>query len=129
MGYTYLAEAYLEKRDFAAAVAAIENASVPLNDPISLSAAAFTYARAGDRDKALRILRNLESQSSPAVHIAQVYVGLGDHERAFAWIEKACGDRSVWLIWLGVDPAFNPLRADHRFKDLLKRINQPKQNL
>jgi TolB-like protein/Tfp pilus assembly protein PilF/predicted Ser/Thr protein kinase len=127
--YSYLAEAYLEKGDFAAAIATIENAPITLNDPFSLSAAALAYARAGKRNKALEILNELEGPASQehglAVQIAQIYVGLGDNRRAFAWLEKACDDRSLWLIWLGVDPTFDPLRSDPRFEDLLRRVGLP----
>jgi Tfp pilus assembly protein PilF len=125
--YWFLADAYVEKGDFASAIATIENAPIALNDPVTLSAAAHAYGKAGERRKALEILSELERQSSqeyePAFHIAQIYLGLGDHEQALAWLEKACDERSVWLIWLGVDPKFDPLRSDPRFKEMLKRLN------
>lgn len=129
IAYSYLAEAYEEEGDFVSAVATIENAPIALNDPITLSAAAHAYGKAGERRKALEILSELERQSSqeyePAFHIAQIYLGLGDHEQALAWLEKACDERSVWLIWLGVDPKFDPLRSDPRFEDLLRRVGLP----
>jgi serine/threonine protein kinase/Tfp pilus assembly protein PilF len=125
--YWFLADAYVEKGDFASAIATIENAPIALNDPVTLSAAGHAYGKAGERRKALEILSELERQSSqeyePAFHIAQIYLGLGDHEQALAWLEKACDERSVWLIWLGVDPKFDPLRSDPRFKEMLKRLN------
>ncbi len=129
IAYWFLADAYVEKGDFASAIATIENAPIALNDPVTLSAAAHAYGKAGERRKALEILSELESQSSQeyeqAFHIAQIYLGLGDHEQALAWLEKACDERSVWLIWLGVDPKFDPLRSDPRFEDLLRRVGLP----
>ena len=108
------------------AIATIENAPIALNDTVTLSAAAYVYAKAGERHKALEILSELQRLSSqeyePAFHIAQIYLGLGDNEQAFAWLDKACDERSVWLIWLGVDPKFDPLRSDPRFEELLKKI-------
>jgi tetratricopeptide (TPR) repeat protein len=84
------------------------------------------YAKAGDRQQALEILSGLEKQSSQdsnvAFNIAQIYLGLGEHDQALTWLEKAYDERSVWLIWLGVDPKFDPLRADARFQDILRRI-------
>ncbi len=127
--YWFLADAYVEKGDFASAIATIENAPIALNDPVTLSAAAHAYGKAGERRKALEILSELERQSSqeyePAFHIAQIYLGLGDNEQALAWLEKACDERSVWLIWLGVDPKFDPLRSNPRFEDLLRRVGLP----
>jgi tetratricopeptide (TPR) repeat protein len=129
IAYWFLAEAYVEKGDFASAIATLENAPIALNDPVTLSAAAYVYAKAGERHKALEILSELQRLSSqeyePAFHIAQIYLGLGDHEQALAWLEKACDERSVWLIWLGVDPKFDPLRSHPRFEDLLRRVGLP----
>jgi TolB-like protein/Tfp pilus assembly protein PilF len=127
IAYWFLAETHVQKGDFASAIATIENAPIARNDPVMLSAKGFVYAKAGERDKALKILNDLQKLSTqeyqPAFHIAQIYLGLGDREQAFAWLEKACDERSVWLIWLGVDPKFDPLRSDPRFEELLKKIN------
>jgi TolB-like protein/predicted Ser/Thr protein kinase len=126
IAYWFLTDAYVAKGDFASAIATIENAPIALNDPVTLSAAGHAYGKAGERRKALEILSELERQSSQeyelAFHIAQIYLGLGDHEQALAWLEKACDERSIWLIWLGVDPKFDPLRSDPRFQDLLRRV-------
>ena len=101
----------------------------PLDDQISLSLKEYVYAKAGDTEKSLMILNEIEKQAGhshmPAVHSAQIYIGLGDHEKAFTWLEKAGRDRSVWLIWLGVDPAFDPLRSDQRLKDLMRPMDLP----
>jgi hypothetical protein len=56
---------------------------------------------------------------------AIVYVGLGDRERAVAWLDKAYQDRSAFLIWLKVEPLFDPLRSDPGFQDLLRRVGLP----
>ena len=53
---------------------------------------------------------------------AVVYVGLGDKDQAFAWLDKAYQDRSFWLIWLKFEPRFDSVRDDPRFQDLLRRI-------
>ena len=54
--------------------------------------------------------------------IAIVYVGLGDKDQAFAWLDKAFQDRSSLLLWLKVEPQFDSLRDDPRFQDLLRRV-------
>jgi tetratricopeptide (TPR) repeat protein len=126
IAYWFLAEAYVEKGDFASAIATIENAPKAANDPVMSSAVAYVYAKAGERHKAFQILSDLQRLSGqeyePAFHIAQIYLGLGDKEQSFAWLNKACDERSVWLIWIGVDPKFDSLRSDPRFENLLKKI-------
>jgi hypothetical protein len=49
-----------------------------------------------------------------------IYVGLGDPDRAMIWLEKAYQARFNPSILLR--PAFDPLRSDARFQDLLRRI-------
>jgi hypothetical protein len=56
---------------------------------------------------------------------ALVYLGLGATDSAFEWLEKAYDERSTWLFWVKVDPRFDSLRGDPRFRDLLKRMRFP----
>ena len=84
---------------------------------------------AGRRAEALNLLSELEERSKrsyvPSYDVAIVYVGLGDNEGAFAWLEKAYEERCSRLIWLKAEPLFEPLRSDPRFGDLLRRIGLP----
>lgn len=128
VSYWFLADAYTETGDFASAVATIEKGP-KVSDHLTQSAAAYAYAKSGERQKALELLAELERDSGrnfePSVQIAQIYLGLGDIDQAFSRLEKAFDARSVWLIWLGVDPKFDALRPDQRFKDLIRRIGLP----
>jgi hypothetical protein len=54
--------------------------------------------------------------------VAAIYVGLGDHEQAFKWLDTAAEERDLWLMNLKVDPVFVKLRQNRRFTDLLARI-------
>lgn len=58
--------------------------------------------------------------------VASIYAALGDKDRAFAKLEKAFAERDYNLHRLKVDPLFDPLRDDPRFKDLVRRIGLPK---
>jgi TolB-like protein/DNA-binding winged helix-turn-helix (wHTH) protein/Flp pilus assembly protein TadD len=57
----------------------------------------------------------------PPMAIATVYAGLGDREKSFEWLERAYEVRDVNLIFLPVDPRWDPYRADPRFSSLLER--------
>jgi len=52
---------------------------------------------------------------------AIVYAGLRDAE-AFEWLEKGFDDRSWLMTWLEVDPLFDPIRNDDRFRQLSRRV-------
>ena len=71
-------------------------------------------------------LRKLSEQRyvSP-FETALTYIGLGDKEHAFEWLEKALADHSWGMIWLRVDPRLDDLRGDQRFASLLRRMGLP----
>ncbi|NUO80613.1 protein kinase [candidate division KSB1 bacterium] len=85
----------------------------------------YIYAVAGKRDKALKLLDELLEFSRRQYHdafwTAVAYVGLGDHEMAFEWLNKAYEERSVSLVFLKTEPALDPLRSDPRFVELCRK--------
>jgi len=52
-----------------------------------------------------------------------LYARLDDKAQAFDWLEKAYDERSSALVYLKVEPAFDNLRPDPRFADLLQRMH------
>jgi hypothetical protein len=50
-------------------------------------------------------------------------VGFGNKDKAFEWLEKAFDEHSIGNSTIKLDPAFDPLRSDPRFQDLLRRMN------
>jgi serine/threonine-protein kinase len=82
------------------------------------------YAKSGEREPAQAILKRLETKTeyvSPG-ELAVLYVALGERDQAFASLERAYVVHDSQLQSLGVDPFFDPLRSDPRFKDLLRRV-------
>ncbi len=57
--------------------------------------------------------------------VAQVYARLGEKEQAFAWLERAYQERDTGLVLLKVEPAFDNMRADPRFRNLMERVGLP----
>jgi serine/threonine protein kinase/TolB-like protein/tetratricopeptide (TPR) repeat protein len=86
-------------------------------------------ARSGDTRGALELLDEIRTiakrQFVPAFHIALIYVGLGDKDQAFAWLEKAYAAREPAVIWLNTNPLIDSLRSDPRYTDLLERVGHP----
>lgn len=100
-----------------------------LADPTSqfvLHAAGYAYAKAGRRQEAQAIIdKLLEMRKSEYVisyFIASIYATLGDKENAFKELEKSYIAHDFYMRRLKVDPFWDPLRDDPRYKDLLKRI-------
>jgi TolB-like protein/Flp pilus assembly protein TadD len=85
-----------------------------------------THALAGRKkaaEKELAKLGALAKQSYvPAVYSAFIFVALNDLDRAFEWLHKAFEERSSYLIFLNVQPSFEKLRADPRYRDLSSRL-------
>jgi TolB-like protein len=57
-----------------------------------------------------------------AYSVARHYARLGDHDNALRWLESAYELRSGMLIWLEIEPHFEPLRPDPRFQDISRRV-------
>ncbi len=83
----------------------------------------YAYAVAGRTAEARQALRQFEEASGEyvrALPVARTYTALGDRDRAFLWLQKAVDEQDTGLF-LEVDPVYDDLRADPRFRALLKR--------
>jgi TolB-like protein/DNA-binding winged helix-turn-helix (wHTH) protein/Tfp pilus assembly protein PilF len=83
-----------------------------------------SYRRAVSREITLLKERAKNRYVSP-MSVVDLYVQLGDKEQAMAWLEKAYQERASRLRYLKMDAVYDPLRADPRFQDLLRRIGLP----
>lgn len=123
---SFLAEAHVQTGDLDAALDIVVKMQPEAMDPQALSVAAFIYATAGDRERAFETTREFAKRSDgehvPAIISAYVYSGLRENDQAFAFLEKACDERSPWLPFLNVDVKLDPLCSDPRFPALLRRV-------
>ena len=93
------------------------------NWPEFMARLGYVYAASGKRDEAVKLIDELSRRQYPSpVWIAVIYLGLGDKDRAFEWLGKAYEERSPDLMWLKVDPSYDPVRSDPRFIQLLKKV-------
>jgi serine/threonine-protein kinase len=121
----WLSYTYLDKGMYREAIDSFQEAiRLGGNNPSNQIYLGASYAKAGEREKAQAILKQLETSKeyvSPG-ELPVLYVALGEREKAFASFEKAYAARDVQLQFLKVDPSFDPLRDDPRFQDLLRRV-------
>ena len=89
---------------------------------------AYAYAVSGRKEEAIRIAKDLESEQGRSSvadsNIAMIYVGLGNNDQAMIWLNKAYQARFNPSILLR--PAFDPLRSNPGFQNLLSRIGLPR---
>ena len=122
LGHTYVANGQFEE-GIAAAEKAVE---LSRRGPGALGMLGLAYGLAGRKGEA-RAIRdellelNQRRYVTPAA-LVNVYIGLGDKDQAFAWLEKAYQERSAYVAWIKVLPLVDPLRSDPRFTDLLLRV-------
>lgn len=132
-GHWALGHYHRRKKDYPRAIAAFEKAvALQGGHSLALSALGYTLGVAGERDRAEQTIATLKRLSTdlyvPPFHIATVYVGLGNYEKGFDWLERAFHARSRSLAWLNVASEYEALRSDERFRDLVRRVGLPQRS-
>jgi tetratricopeptide (TPR) repeat protein len=133
----YLALAYVQKGMHQEAIAELRKlikapASGPIPDEVveaeseAASSLGFAYGMAGKQAEAKAILNQLEALAkrryvSP-LYFAIVYAGLKDNDKAIDYLNKAFEARHPGLVLIRIEPMFDGLRSDERFKTLIKRF-------
>jgi len=83
------------------------------------------YALAGRTAEARAVLDELHNGSHPYVSpmsLAQIYLHVGEKDRALECLERACDERDPWSLWNKVNPVFESIRSEPRFQELLRRV-------
>ncbi len=95
-------------------------------NPAVIGVLVRAYAHTGRRTEALRLLDELKRRQKtgyvPSAALVNAYLGLGDNEQTFFWLERAYKEHSPILGYIKVHPFFDPLRGDPRFADLVRRV-------
>jgi len=128
--YEYLALSYLKGGRNAEAIVAAEKAvDLSNRSAITLGDLGYVYALVGKRAEAIERIKELEEKytrkEAIGQYLATVYVGLGDKDKAFEWLEKDFQARNSKLSEIRWQLQFESILNDPRFKDLLKRMGLP----
>ncbi len=130
----YLGSVYLEQGRSEEALAEFGKTAKIFSRPASalqfdLSVRANLAARAGNRQEGLKLAAQLAKHAGESpngyVGIAVLYASLGETDRAFRFLDQAIERRQRSLRLLKVTRAFDSLRSDPRYKDVLRRLNLP----
>jgi len=128
--YYALGLAELCQSRHAEAISALEKAVAISPAPISIAYLGCALARAGRTEETLPLLEELlarrQREQVPQRCFVFLYAALGKRDLAFEWLERAYEARDPGLLMMRVMPLFEPLRADPRFKRLLRQIGIPR---
>ncbi len=118
---------YEQQHKYPEAIAEMEKAhQLSGYNPLLLGPLASCYGGSGDKDKALMLLEDLNAAATQAyvapISWVMLYLGVGDVEHAFEWLEKAAEARDALLCYLKVGPIYDSIRGDVRYTDMLYRI-------
>jgi TolB-like protein/Flp pilus assembly protein TadD len=128
--YDALGMAYQRKKLYPEAIAAYQKyLDLSGRDADAISRLAQSYATAGQKDEARKLLRELEHPPKgmyvQPIDIATVYSSLDEREKAFAYLDLAHKQRATGMMLLRWDPAYDPIRTDPRFQALLRKLGFP----
>lgn len=120
-----LGRVYIENGMREQAIAAFEKAVQYSRNQEALAPLAHAYALAGHTQKAKAVLEEMTSSMAgrylAAPMVARVHLGLGEFEQALDWLQKGFEEHSYWMVFLKMDPVYDPIRSHSRFKELLKQ--------
>jgi TolB-like protein/tetratricopeptide (TPR) repeat protein len=130
LGRFYLGLVELRLGRLPEAVRSLEAAlSLEPGNPDVIALLGYARALSGDPERARRALSDLQALSRKrfvsAFPLAFLQIGLGNREAALDGLEKAYEERAARLVFVNVERAFDPIRSEPRFKDLLRRIKLP----
>ena len=97
------------------------------NNVIYKTYIAQIYACMGKKDSAEQILEELLSAKKQddnlSVWIALIYFELGDLDKTFEWLDRACEEKDIWVLYLKSAWWWEPIRTDPRYIALLKKLD------
>jgi len=127
LAYIWLGSAYRQKSMYPEALDSFSQGRKLSGDhPAMIALYGHALAVSGDAAGAHKALADLQrlvqSRYVSSLYFAAIYTGLGEKSTALDWLDKAYGERSDRLVYLGVDPIADPLRSEPRFTELLHKI-------
>jgi len=123
----FLAQARMGKRDYQAALETAQEVQRLNPKRPMLAFVGHIQALIGNRAEARNTLQQLlansrQGQAVSPISLAMIYMGLGDRDTAFRYLETAREQHDFYLIYARVHFCFDPFRSDPRFLTLLREI-------
>jgi serine/threonine-protein kinase len=125
--YTSLGRVYAQQGRLLDAIRMMEKGrSIAGDVPSILGVMGQVYALGGEPGRAREILAQLERKRQTSwvssTVFAIVHIGLGEHDLALDWLERACRQHEIPVTAIKVHPVYDPLRAEPRFQAVLRQL-------
>jgi TolB-like protein len=127
LAHHYLGQIFARQKKYAEAIAQLNiavEASHGNSDATSMRA--YVWAVTGERAKAQAVLDELQTAAAeryiPPWSISVIFLGLGDLDHSFAWLEKGCDERDPHVTFIADDPKWDTVRVDPRFIAIMQRV-------
>ena len=121
----------LWKGDTAGAIAEFQRTKIVVTGAWYQGLLGYAYAISGDRPKAEQMLRELEEMAKRqyinSTAFADIYLGLGEKQKALDWLEIAYENQESACWYLKVDPIYDSVRNEPRFQALVQKVFGAKQ--
>ena len=129
--YEYLALSYLAKSRTDEAIAnALKSVELSNRSAITLGDLGYIYGLTGHKPEALSLVHELEDKyvrhEAVGIDMAIIWLGLGDRDKAFEWLERDFQVRDGRLPVMSWVMETASIRDDPRYKDLLRRMGLSK---
>jgi tetratricopeptide (TPR) repeat protein len=125
LAHSHLGRAYLQLGRNAEAIAAFQQA-VETGGTRASAQLAYAYATIGRREDASEIVNRL--LANEGTHVLSPYdmgmalTGLHDPANACTWLERGVGELDPWITAINIDPAFDTIRKEPRFRAIVRRL-------
>jgi TolB-like protein/Flp pilus assembly protein TadD len=120
-----LGESYLAKGMSNQAIGEFHRAASG-GEPVRAVGLARAYGATGRKTEAHKVLDELTKASKqgyfPPYLLGMIHVAMGENEQGLACLEEAYTERDPYLVHLKKDAAFDSIRSDPRFQNLLRRV-------
>jgi DNA-binding winged helix-turn-helix (wHTH) protein/Tfp pilus assembly protein PilF len=130
LAYFWLARIHTSEERYEEAEMALQNIGPLRTWTPAMAVSGYLYGKTGRVDQARAVLARFTDLARAGRYasgyaVAVVHAGLGDFTRALETLQAAYDERSHWLVWLKRDPRWDEIRADRRFKGLVRQVGLP----
>jgi TolB-like protein len=120
---------YAQNEMYREAIAETQKVLTHADAPDLASAIGQDYSKSGYAGVLQSLLEGLREMSKKRVYVsayymAEIYARLERKEEALASLERAYNERDSKLTYMKIEPAFDEIRSDPRFQQLLHQLGQ-----